>query len=160
MTRATLLGALNEQERLTLELITEAAHAGRPAPTADDIQEHTGCNSISSTVSLVQRLERRGLIAVERYQRARRMTVLATGKRTAEVINRTPHWRNLARPRSAPSVAISYVRQRRPDLGREIIVAARREGLSVQDFIGELVWLGWQVRDERIAAAAQAREGS
>ncbi|GAA0295678.1 hypothetical protein GCM10009087_01780 [Sphingomonas oligophenolica] len=139
-------GPLSEWERKTLALITEAAEAGRRAPTADDIQEHTGCNSISTTVTIVQKLEKRGLIAVERFQRSRRMTIVATGKRTAAVINEAPHWRSGTGPRSAPSVPISWVQARKPDLAREMIVAARREGMSVQDFLGALVWAGWQVR--------------
>jgi len=137
---------LPEMERETLALITEATEAGRSAPTADDIQERTGCNSISTTVHLVRRLERRGLILVERFQRTRRITVLSTGKRTAAVSNQTPHWRSSSRPRAAPSVPISYVQARKPDLAREMIVAARREGLSVQDFLGALVWAGWRAR--------------
>ena len=137
---------LPEMERATLALIAEAAEAGRPAPTADDIQEHTGCNSISTTVNLVRRLELRGLIEVERFQRTRRITLVSTGKRTAAVSNETPHWRKGTRPGSVPGVPISYVQRRKPELAREMIVAARREGLSVQDFIGELVWAGWKAR--------------
>ena len=137
---------LPEMERATLALIAEATEAGRQAPTADDIQERTGCNSISTTVNLVRRLELRGLIEVERFQRTRRITLVSTGKRTAAVSNETPHWRKGARPRSVPAVPISYVQQRKPELAREMIVAARREGLSVQDFLGELVWAGWKAR--------------
>ncbi|MEO8375366.1 MAG: MarR family winged helix-turn-helix transcriptional regulator [Sphingomonas bacterium] len=137
---------LTEMERVALVLIAEAAEAGRQAPTADDIQERTGCNSISTTVNLVRRLELRGLIEVERFQRTRRITVVSTGKRTAAVSNETPHWRKGPRPRSVPAVPISYVQQRKAELAREMIVAARREGLSVQDFLGELVWAGWKAR--------------
>ncbi len=138
--------ALTEWERKTLALIAEAARTGRRAPTADDIQEHTGCNSISTTVNIVQSLEKRGLISVERFQRSRRITILETGMRTAAVINETPHWRSGARPRSTPSVPISWVQARKPDLARQLIVAARHEGMSVQDFLGALVWAGWKVR--------------
>ena len=144
--------ALTEWERKTLSLIAEAAQTGRRAPTADDIQEHTGCNSISTTVNIVQSLEKRGLISVERFQRSRRITILETGKRTAEVINETPHWRSGARPRSTPSVPISWVQARKPDLARQMIVAARHEGMSVQDFLGALVWAGWQVRVKAMEA--------
>ena len=70
---------LPEMERVVLALIAEAAEAGHQAPTADDIQERTGCNSISTTVNLVRRLEVRGLIEVERFQRTRRITVVSSG---------------------------------------------------------------------------------
>jgi len=147
---------LPEMERVALALIAEAAEAGRQAPTADDIQERTGCNSISTTVNLVRRLELRGLIEVERFQRTRRITVVSTGKRTAAVSNETPHWRKGPRPRSVPAVAISYVQQRKPELAREMIVAARREGLSVQDFLGELVWAGWKTRLQAMKEATES----
>ena len=147
---------LPEMERVALALIAEAAEAGRQAPTADDIQERTGCNSISTTVNLVRRLELRGLIEVERFQRTRRITVVSTGKRTAAVSNETPHWRKGPRPRSVPAVPISYVQQRKPELAREMIVAARREGLSVQDFLGELVWAGWKARLRAMKEATES----
>jgi len=147
---------LTEMERETLAMIAEATEAGRQAPTADDIQERTGCNSISTTVNLVRRLELRGLIEVERFQRTRRITLVSTGKRTAAVVNQTPHWRSSPRTRSAPSVPLSYVQQRKPDLAREMIVAARREGLSVQDFLGELVWAGWRARAAAIGQPLKA----
>ena len=140
--------ALTEWERKTLALIAEAAQSGRRAPTADDIQEHTGCNSISTTVHIVQSLEKRGLISVERFQRSRRITILETGMRTAAVVNETPHWRAGVRPRSAPSVPLSWVQARKPDLARQMIVAARHEGMSVQDFLGALVWAGWKAREK------------
>ena len=151
---------LPEMERVALALIAEAAEAGRQAPTADDIQERTGCNSISTTVNLVRRLELRGLIEVERFQRTRRITLVSTGKRTAAVSNETPHWRKGPRPRSVPAVPISYVQQRKPELAREMIVAARREGLNVQDFLGELVWAGWKARLRAMKEGAEAALGS
>ena len=151
---------LPEMERVALALIAEAAEAGRQAPTADDIQERTGCNSISTTVNLVRRLELRGLIEVERFQRTRRITVVSTGKRTAAVSNETPHWRKGPRPRSVPAVPISYVQQRKPELAREMIVAARREGLNLQDFLGELVWAGWKARLRAMKEGAETALGS
>jgi DNA-binding MarR family transcriptional regulator len=152
--RSLYLRQLSDGELKTLALLVDAAEAGRPAPTADDIQEHTGCNSISSTVGFVQKLEKRGLISVERFQRSRRITILATGKRTAGVANQTPHWRSGVRPRATPSVPLSYVRSRKPDLARQILVAARQEGMSVQDFIGALVWAGWQARAQAMGESA------
>ena len=148
------MGQLSSWERIALAAIMEAADSGSPAPTCDELVERCGCNAVSTTADLVKRLERRGLIRVERYQRSRRIHVLATGKATAEPMNKRPHWRTTPRPTSLPSVAPSYVQQRKPDLAREIIVAARHEGLSVQDFIAELVWAGWQARAASIQSNA------
>ena len=38
----------------------------------------------------------------------------------------------------------------------QIIKAARREGLGLDDFIAELVWAGWQSREEAFAARVAA----
>ena len=143
-------GELPNWDRIAFDLIVRAAERGDRAPTATDIQEAVGCNSVSSTVNIVQRLERRGLIRVERHQVARRITVVETGKSTAPVNNTAPHWRARPRPRSMPSVAPSMVQQRKPDLAREMMVAARHEGLSFQDFLMDLVWIGWSVRQAEI----------
>ena len=147
---------LSPWERAVLACVTEAADAGRAAPTGDELQECCGCDSISTTVNLVQRLERKGLIQVERYQRTRRITVLATGKATAPVTNRTPHWRTKKRPGRMPSASLHMVKARDPDMAMQIIKAARREGMGLDDFIVELVWAGWQSREEAFAARVAA----
>ena len=143
-------------ERAALDCIIAAAEAGRVAPTGDELQECCGCDSISTTVNLVQRLERKGLIRVERYQRTRRITIVSTGKATAPVTNKTPHWRTKKRPGRLPSASLQALKSRRPDVAMQIIKAARREGTSVEDFIAELVWAGWQAREEAFAARVAA----
>ena len=148
--------SLSHWEREVLACVTEAAEVGRQAPTGDELQERCGCDSISTTVHLVQRLERKGLIQVERYQRTRRITIVATGKATAPVTNRTPHWRTLKRPGRMPSAALPGLKTRRPDVAMAIIKAAHREGMALDDFIAELVWAGWQSREEAFAARVAA----
>ncbi|MES2055273.1 MAG: hypothetical protein V4564_04965 [Pseudomonadota bacterium] len=134
-------------EQRIFATIVDAADAQRLAPTADELQAACGCNSVSTTVHIVQRLERRGLIHVERYQRSRRMFITATGKATAPVCNKTPHWRTIPRPKSAPTLSVQQLRQRQPDLAAEIIRAAHRDGMRIDDFIADLVWRGWQQRE-------------
>lgn len=77
------------------DLLVAAADAGAPAPTSDDLSAAVGANCLSSAVWLVQKLEKRGLIVVKRYQRARVITIVDTGKSTAEPPKRSriPHWR-------------------------------------------------------------------
>ena len=148
--------ALTAWEREVLTCIAEAAEAGRAAPTGDELQERCGCESISTTVHLVQRLERKGLIRVERFQRTRRITILSTGKATAPVINQTPHWRTRKRPGRIPSASLHALKSRDPNMAIAIIKAARREGMALDDFIAELVWAGWQAREEAFAARVAA----
>ena len=140
-------GDLRPAETIVMNMIKRAAELGLPAPTADQIQEAVGCESSSTPTALVKYLERDGLITVDRYQRERRITITATGKATASVKNPAVHWRNRPRPSSLPSIAPSYVQQRKPELARQIIVAANRERLSVSDMLLELIWTGWQVRE-------------
>ncbi len=82
--------------------------------------------------------------------------MLATGKATAPVTNKTPHWRTKKRPGRMPSASLHMVKARDPDMAMQIIKAARREGMGLDDFIVELVWAGWQSREEAFAARVAA----
>jgi SOS-response transcriptional repressor LexA len=141
---------LRPTEALTLALIERAADQGQRAPTCDEIQELIGCESSSTPAMLVKYLERKGLIRVERYQRERQITIIATGRATAPVKTKAIHWRQRRRPASLPSVSITYVQTRKPELARQIMVAAHREGLSLSDMLLELIWAGWQDRETSI----------
>jgi DNA-binding MarR family transcriptional regulator len=133
---------MNVSEQVVLGILVEAAEHGARCPSNEDIAEKLGF-ALSAPPQILNRLERRGEIAVERYQRSRRVTVISTGKATAPVKNKTPHWRAVPRPASMPSLSPTYVQQRRPDLARDMMVAARHEGLTFQDFVLELIWAGW-----------------
>jgi len=139
-----------------LELIMAATDAHRIAPTSEDIEEACQC-SLSTAVDIVRMLEQRGLITVRRYQRARRIKVISTGKWTARVANKTPHWRTKPRPASMPAPSPSIVRDRRPDFAREVMHAARVERMEFGEFLAELAWTGWQAR--LAAIQEQADEG-
>jgi DNA-binding MarR family transcriptional regulator len=134
------VGLMNTSDTTILAMISEAAEIGAPCPTNEDLGDRLGFG-LSAPPQILNRLERRGLIIVERYQRSRRVTIIATGKATAPVKNTAPHWRK--RPASMPSVSTTYVQQRKPDLAREMMVAARREGKTLQDYMLDLIWDGW-----------------
>jgi len=76
-----------------------AAEFGRPAPTCEQLSAMMdvgdGGPAITTTVLITQRLEKRGLIQVDRYQRARVVHIVSTGKSTAEPTCKTPHWRTM-----------------------------------------------------------------
>jgi DNA-binding MarR family transcriptional regulator len=143
---------LRDWDAKAFDLIQACANNGDRAPTCDELVDATGASCVATTVNIVKRLERLGLIQVDRYQRERRITVTATGKSTAPVKTKTPHWRSRPRPVSMPSISVTYVQQRAARNRREQSIAeqfssaAHAEGLSVQDFIAELIWAGWQVR--------------
>lgn len=87
-----------QKETVMFAVLTRAAALGEACPTCEYFaglfgEEEGGV--VSTTVLVMQRLERQGLIHVERFQRSRVVTILATGQRTAEPKNKTPHWRHI-----------------------------------------------------------------
>lgn len=129
-------------EDVILNALVQAAEVGSPCPTADDLSDLIGSSSVSTTVGIMQRLEKRGIIKIERYQRERRVTIVKTGAKTAQVKTPVPHWRD--RPRAVPSPAFEVVRRRDPEASQALMVAARHEGRALSDFLADMVWLGFQ----------------
>lgn len=134
-----------ENERLIYRALVRAANAGKPCPTADELSEIIGSHSVSTTVGVIQRLEKKGKVKVDRYQRGRRVTIVATGKTTRACMNTAPHWRD--RPHDVPSPAPTILKQRKPDTAAEIFREAQKRGKAPQDFLADLVWIGWQQLD-------------
>lgn len=134
---------LSQSERTILALLTRAADAGAPCPMNAELDERIGASSASTSATIVKRLEGWGLIRVERWQRERRVTITATGRATAQVRTRAPHWRD--RPRGIPAPTAGRVRSRDPKRFDAIAAAARREERDLAEFLADLVWLGWGV---------------
>ena len=142
-------------EAMVYRSLSRAAENGERCPTSIEIATMLDCSPGGTAAGIVKRLERRGLISVERYQRERRVTIVATGKSTAQVKTPAPHWRTRPRPASMPSVSPTYLTAKRASMGAAIVMAAQQEGMSVQEFIAELAWAGWLQRE----AAIQSRGG-
>lgn len=70
-------------EAIAYDEIVLAAQAGTPCPLNLDIEMLIECSSGSVVPKVVQRLERKGLIIVKRYQRFREVQIVATGEWTA-----------------------------------------------------------------------------
>jgi hypothetical protein len=133
---------------VVLQALMAAADEAKPCPTADDILwilGHAGFEyiSVASTVNILQRLEARGLIEVERWQRSRRVKIVATGQYTADPENKTPHWR-LDPPKGVPTPSPAEIRAREPAIAEQIFRRASQEGLSSSEYLSRLVWIGWQ----------------
>jgi hypothetical protein len=88
-------------------------------------------------------LEDEGRIEVRRYQKSRTVIIKETGQQTAEPRDQTPHWRELARDTPAPSV--EAVKQRAPTIAQEIFSEAKRLNKAPQQYLIDLVLLGWEV---------------
>lgn len=127
-------------DALLLSTLTDAADRGVPCPTNEDLADMLGFG-LSAPPGIMRRLEMRGLIRVEKYQRERRVTIMSTGNKTAEVRTPAPHWRD--RPRDVPAPPAHAVRVQRPDTARDIMATAQRLGRAPADFLADLVWLGW-----------------
>ena len=138
---------LSVSEREILKALTRAADAGAPCPMNAVLDARIGASSASTSATIVKRLEGWGLIRVERWQRERRVTIVATGRATAQVRTRAPHWRD--RPRNIPAPTPQRVKQRDPDRFDAILAAARGEDRELAEFLADLVWLGWGTYRER-----------
>lgn len=82
-TMPTELLCLSQQERVIYQALVDAADNDQVCPNYLDLNELAGYESASSSVGVVKRLECKGLIRVVRYQRFRRVQIVATGKWTA-----------------------------------------------------------------------------
>lgn len=131
---------LSPWESRAYAAIERAANDGARFPTADDLIEAIGCESHASTVNVVNRLEQRGLIVVERFQRERVGTIVATGKRTAEPRTRSQHWRAATIPEP-----LKVIQRRDPELFRELLVAGRCHRAGQAQFLAKLIEAGWRL---------------
>lgn len=138
---------LTENETKVFRALWSAAEREEPCPTVDDLRDLLDFSSCSGTVQIVQRLEEKGLIEVQRFQRTRQVCIVATGKCTARPINTAPHWRD--RPKETPSPSIAIVRERKPNLAGEIMAWAGSRNVAYADALADLVFVGWEVEKAR-----------
>jgi len=90
---------LTERQRRLLEIIAEAARAGHVCPTNKAIAEMDGLVSASAVADAIGRLQRKGVIEVKRYNRARIVRLpdqdLVTAKpKLSSHAGWAPHWRD------------------------------------------------------------------
>ena len=143
-----LPGTLFPSHIAAFRFIEAAANGGRYV-TAAELDNVIGTDNVSGSTQagICRALERWGLIATTKFQRGRQFTVLATGAKTAAPRNTTPHWRTLPRPEKLPCIAPEAVKRSEPDLARQMLAAAREEGMGLPEFLLELVWVGWRFRN-------------
>lgn len=75
-----------EQDRIALAMLIKAADVGGECPSNYVLAYACGVSAANSASVIVARLEQRGLITVQRGSRQRKVTIVATGKSTCEVI--------------------------------------------------------------------------
>lgn len=87
------LDFMHERDRRGLTMLKFAANNGQPCPTNAVFCGALGFKSVGSPITMMHRLERRGLIRVWSFQRSRVVEIVLSGKKTAAPENTTPHWR-------------------------------------------------------------------
>lgn len=105
--------SLSDDEVIIYAAIFDAAERGKCCPTGEDLNELTGRTSDSASRNVVMRLEEKGLIFVSRYQRFRRVQIVATGKWTA----RSPSM-HVERPHVPRGARRAVATDRKPYKGR------------------------------------------
>lgn len=94
-------------EHMVMRELERCANAGELCPTVTHFAVLLDCSEGGTVVGIMKRLEARGLIRVQRYQKTRQVTILATGAQTAEPKSKAIHWRDRMSPKG------DYHRQRR-----------------------------------------------
>jgi hypothetical protein len=74
---------LTEPQTIVYAAIFHAAEVGLPCPKGEELNDLLGFSSDSASRFTIARLEAMGLIRAERFQRFRKVLVIASGKWTA-----------------------------------------------------------------------------
>jgi hypothetical protein len=133
--------ALTPIERQVFERCHRAAAAGLPAPSTEDLTAAIGASGFSTVPGILKRLEAKGYITREIYQRGRVVCITATGQCTMPPNDQTPHWRQ--RPDRIPSPTIQPVREKAPDVAAMIEREARLNNRPLAAFLADLAYIGW-----------------
>jgi predicted MarR family transcription regulator len=74
---------MTKAERAAYDMLCQAAENNEPCPLNMDIEFALGFNSTSMGPKMIRKLEEKGLIVVQRFQKYRTVEIVATGKQTA-----------------------------------------------------------------------------
>jgi hypothetical protein len=128
-------------EQRVFDCYQRAARLGAPAPSTEEMTEMIGALSDSTIPGITRRIEEKGYITRQIFQRGRVICIAETGHCTAPPNDTSPHWR--LRADRVPTPAIQAVRQRSMPLAAMIEAEARLTGRSLTDFLADLVYIGW-----------------
>lgn len=106
--RSILAADLTHSERTVLTIIEAAAEAGRELDANDDIAEHLGFSGSGTVRGIMLRLERKGYIVTESYQRGRRVFSKRMGKWTQAPLCTVPHWRTVLRKSKSDTPTLPF----------------------------------------------------
>lgn len=89
--------ALADNDAMILALLEWAARTGAPCPSNNQMAAQLRWPAANTVSKMVTRLERQGIITVERFNSARVVTIVSTGQHTARPACTKPHWRHAKR---------------------------------------------------------------
>lgn len=84
---------LSGREAIIMARLEKAANDGVECPSNNTLAGALGASSPSSPVNVMDQLQKKGLITVERFATSRIVTIAATGKSTFGDRNKAAHWR-------------------------------------------------------------------
>lgn len=132
---------LSPVERIVFDKCQEAAANGLPAPSIENLSQDIGATGVATVPGIMKRLEDKGYITRQIFQRGRIVCISQTGQCTLPPRDQTPHWR--LRTDRVPSPTIQGLRERSKPIAAMIEAEARLLGKSLTDFLGDLVYIGW-----------------
>jgi hypothetical protein len=134
---------LTTVERYALEHCVDQARSGRPV-TQMTISAAIGSHNVagSTAAGVLNRLEAKGYITRQAFQRGVQVCIVESGLCTAPPPCTVPHWRAITE--RVPTPAIHHLRQRDMTAAQWIETEARRIGRDHLDFLQELVRRGMQ----------------
>lgn len=132
---------LTTVERIVLERCESAAIEGMPAPSIEELSRAIGATGVSTVPGVMKRLEAKGYITRQIFQRGRIVCIASTGQCTLPPHDQSPHWR--FRTDQPPTPAIQSFRERAKPVSAMIEAEARLTGKALSDFLADLVYIGW-----------------
>lgn len=81
------------QEAIVMTALAGAVSSNLPCPSNNELAGLLDAASVSTPVNVLARLQKKGLIEIERFATSRIVTICATGKSTAGDRSKAAHWR-------------------------------------------------------------------
>lgn len=130
---STDLPSLTEIEHAVLQFIERAALQDRELEANDDIGHALGFSGTGTVRGIMLRLERKGYITTQSYQRGRKVYAARIDKWTKPPLCVVPHWRTiLDKSRETPSLPVAKLMEF-PTIVAEINRLQRERNLPFQE---------------------------
>ncbi len=127
-------------EQSVMDFCKRAAAEGRPLESADTIAAAIGATGVSTVAGIMKRLEQKGYITRQIFQRGRVVCIAETGQCSLPPNDTSPHWR--LRTENVPAPAIQAVRERAPSVMVMVEKYAKLEGCDTQTMLHHFVYIG------------------